>query len=50
MKHIKVLSSEMPAKALLVEDHPGIVDSLKGFIMAPIKVLQDHVSYLTDKS
>ncbi len=50
MKHIKVVSSEMPAKALLVDDHPGIVDSLKGFIMAPVQVLQDHVGYLTDKS
>ncbi len=50
MKHIKVLSSEMPAKALLVEDHPGIVDSLKGFIMAPIQVLQDHIGYLRDKN
>ena len=50
MKHIKVMSSEMPAKAVCGEDHPGLGDSLKGFLQAPVQVLQDHVGYLTDKS
>ena len=50
MKHIKVMSSEMPAKALLVDDHPGIGDSLKGFIRAPISVLQEHIEFFMGKS
>ncbi|MFP4172511.1 MAG: hypothetical protein ACLFV4_06325 [Candidatus Hydrogenedentota bacterium] len=49
MKHIKVLSSEMPAKAVCGEDHPGLGDSLKGLIEAPLEVLRLHVDFLTNK-
>lgn len=49
MKHLKVLSSEMPAKAVCGEDHPGLGESVKGLIEAPLEVLRLHVDFLTNK-
>ncbi len=46
MRHIKVVSSEMPASAIWVEDHPGVRSSVKGFLRNPVGVLELHVDYL----
>jgi len=41
MKHMKVVSKRLPAKALL-DDHPGLWDSVKGFLQDPIGTIQLH--------
>ena len=45
MKHVKGLT-QIPAKALLPEGHPGIVDSLTGLIEMPVEVIQSHLDHL----
>lgn len=45
MKHIKTLSKEaMPAKALTLEDHPSVKDSINAFVADPIGTIQLHLS------
>lgn len=41
MKHLKKISN-MPAKAL-IEGHPGLEDSIKGFLADPIGTIELHL-------
>lgn len=41
MKHVVTISKHLPAKALL-DDHPDLVDSIKGFFEDPIGTIQVH--------
>jgi hypothetical protein len=45
MKHIKSLSKETtPAKALTLEEHPSVKDSINGFLADPIGTIQLHLN------
>ena len=47
MKHFKMIS-HVPAKAF-TDDHPGLIDSFKGFLEDPAGVLAAHLDYIFDK-
>jgi len=45
MKHVSHISQLRPAKAI-VAGHPGLVDSLVGFLTNPFAIVQAHVEWL----
>lgn len=42
MKHVQNLSKSIPMKAQLPEGHPGLLDSLKGFMEGPMETILQH--------
>lgn len=49
MKHVARISKSIPAMAIVIDDHPGIEESIKAFIDDPQAVLQLHIDALVDK-
>ena len=49
MKHVSGITKSVPSKAC-VEDHPGLIDSITGFLADPAGVLDQHLDYLVDKT
>ncbi len=48
MKHVSGITKNVPSKAC-VEDHPGLIDSITGFLADPTGAIDTHLEYLTDK-
>lgn len=46
MKHVKTLTQHNPAKAILSDDHPNLVDSVLGLLANPVEVVQLHLGLL----
>lgn len=43
MKHMKAMTKQVPAKAILGEDHPGLKDSVMGLIQDPLGTVRLHL-------
>ncbi len=44
MKHVENLTKHMPVKGqILPEGHPGLLDSVKGFVENPMGVIEQHL-------
>lgn len=46
MKHVHIVSKGLPASAIFTDNHPGLWDSILGFILNPVQVLLDHIEFI----